>query len=105
VASARTALEQLVSQYPTSDLAADAQFLIAESYATEGNTVAADSGYAAVIAKYPKTPNAPRALFKHALILERSGKVAEAKAAFQKVIADYPNSDEAVLAKDHVRDE
>jgi tol-pal system protein YbgF len=102
-ATARAGFEELLRLYPTSELAPDAQFNIAESYAQESNIPQADSGYVAVVTKYPKAPAASRALYKHALILERAGKAAEAKAAFERVIKEYPNSDEATLAKDHIR--
>ncbi len=65
---------------------------------------AADSSYQLVVARYPTSPRAATALYKHAFILEASGKTDAAKTAFQDVVSKYPQSDEAVLAKDRLRE-
>ena len=102
--AARAGFQDLLRQYPNADLAPDAHFELAEVDAREGNKAAADSGYLDVVARYPTSARAPTALFKHAAALEAAGKTAAAKAAYQDVIRKYPRSDEAVLAKDRLRD-
>lgn len=102
--AARSGFQDLLRQYPNADISADAQFYLAETYAKEGNMAAADTGYQNVVARYPTSPRAPTALFKHATALEAAGKVSAAKSAYQDVIKKYPRSDEAVLAKDRLRD-
>jgi len=101
--AARSGFRDLLRQYPNADVAADAQFYLAETYANEGNMAAADSGYQAVVAKYPTSARASTALYKHGVVLQAGGNVQAAKAAFQEVIAKYPRSDESVLAKDRLR--
>jgi tol-pal system protein YbgF len=101
--AARAGFSDLLRQYPTADVAADAQFYLAETYANEGNMAAADSGYQAVVTKYPTSARASTALYKHGVVLQAAGNVQAAKAAFQEVIAKYPRSDESVLAKDRLR--
>jgi tol-pal system protein YbgF len=101
--AARTALQDLLRQYPTSDVAPDAQFYVAETFAKERDTVAADSGYRLVVQRFPTSDRAPQALFKHALVLQAQHKVQAARAAFEEVVSKYPRSDEAVLAKDRLR--
>jgi tol-pal system protein YbgF len=101
--AARTALQDLLRQYPTADVAADAQFYVAETFAKERDTAAADSGYRLVVQRYPASDRAPQALFKHALVLQSQHKVQAARAAYEEVISKYPRSDEAVLAKDRLR--
>jgi tol-pal system protein YbgF len=101
--AARAGFGDLLRQYPTADVAPDAQFYLAETYANEGNMAAADSGYQAVVAKYPTSARASTALYKHGVVLQAAGNVQAAKAAFQEVIAKYPRSDESVLAKDRLR--
>jgi tol-pal system protein YbgF len=102
--TARAGFQDLLQKYPNTDVAPDAQFYIADSYAQEGNMAAADSGYLLVVARYPTSPRAATALYKHGLSQETGGKVADARTAFTTVISKYPQSDEAVLAKDRLRE-
>ncbi|HWZ60890.1 MAG TPA: tetratricopeptide repeat protein [Gemmatimonadaceae bacterium] len=101
--AARTALLDLLRQYPNADVAADAQFYVAETFAKEHDTAAADSGYRLVAQRFPASSRASQALFKHALVLQAQHKVQAARAAYEEVIKKYPRSDEAVLAKDRLR--
>jgi tol-pal system protein YbgF len=101
--AARAGFEDLVRRYPTSDLAPEAQFYIAESYAAERNMTAADSAYAAVAERYPDSPRAPTALFKYALSLQRAGRLAQARQTLDRIVQKYPRSDEAELARDRLR--
>ena len=103
--AARTAFQQLLQQYPTADVAPDAEYFLGEAYALEKNGAAADSAYMTAFTKYPQAPRAPSALYKHALYLESTGKAAAARAAFQQLVQKYPRSDEAALASDHLRGE
>lgn len=102
--AARAGFQDLLRRYPNADVAADAQFYLAETYAQEGNSAAADSGYQTVASRYPTSPRAPTALFKHAVVMEAAGKSQAARAAYQDVMRKYPRSDEAVLAKERLRD-
>jgi tol-pal system protein YbgF len=101
--SARTVLEDLLRNYPTSELAPDAQLRIAESYAAENNVPAADSAFTLVATNHPKSPRAATALYKLGLSQARQGKRVEAKATMAKVARDYPASDEADLANEWLR--
>ncbi len=101
--SARTAFQDLLDRFPKSDIAADAQYSIGDSYAAEANTKAADSTYAIVVAKYPKSPRAPAALYKRAIAAATSGKDGDARKLFNEVIKKYGSSDEAVLAKERLQ--
>jgi len=101
--AARAGFQDLVRRYPTSDMAPEAQFYIAESYAAERNMTAADSAYAAVAERYPNSPRAPTALFKYGLSLERAGRLAQARQTFDTIVRKYPRSDEAELARDRLR--
>ena len=101
--AARAGFQDLLRQYPTSDVAPEAQFYIAQSYETEGSVAQADSAYALVVSRYPQSSRAPSALYKRALALQTQGKVQGARAALDQVIRQYPRSDEAVLARDRLR--
>ena len=102
--AAQAGFEDLLRQYPNADVAADAQFYLAETYADEKDMGAADSGYQAVVARYPTSPRAPTAMYKHAGVLEAAGETAAARRAYQDVVRKYPRSDEAVLAQDRLRE-
>jgi tol-pal system protein YbgF len=101
--TARSGFQELLAQYPNSDLAPDAQYYIGETLQAEGNTAAADSVFSVVVAKYPSAPRAATALYKHGLFLQKAKRDREARQAFQAVIDKYPRSDEASLAKEQHR--
>lgn len=101
--AARTGLQTLLQQYPTSDLVPDAQFYLGEAYHQEGNAAAADSAYAAVVAGHPNSPRAPTALYKRALGMEEKGNIVGARGLLNDLVTRYPRSDEAALAKERLR--
>ena len=101
--TARSGFQDLLGQYPTSDLAPDAQYYIGETLQAEGNTAAADSVFSVVVTKYPNAPRAATALYKHGLFLQKAKRDREARQAFQTVIDKYPRSDEAALAREQLR--
>jgi tol-pal system protein YbgF len=101
--AAQTALQTLLQQYPTADIAPDAQFYLGEAYRAEGNPAAADTAYSVVLQKYPNSPRAPTALYKRALYMEQQGNLTGARAALNQLIQKYPSSDEAALAQEHLR--
>ena len=101
--AARDALTELLTRYPTSDVAPDAQFFIAESFAAERNAEAADSAYAAVVTRYPTSGRAATALYKRARQRQDSGRTREARDLFNEVIRRYPRSDEAELSREALR--
>ncbi len=102
-AAARAAFQDLVAKYPTSSLAADAEFFIGETYAAEGNNTAADSAYARVTVKYPRAPRAATALYKRAVAAQTEGRNRAADQLYQELIRKYPASDEAALARERSR--
>lgn len=99
----RSALSDLLKRYPDSELAPDAQFLIAESYAAEKKNAPADSAYAAVVSKYPDSPRAPTALYKRGVMAQSARRTTTAKRLYNELIQKYPSSDEAELARERLR--
>ena len=75
----------------------------AETYASEGNAVAADSAYATVASTYPTSQRAPTALYKRAIALQAAGQTANARALLESVVTRFPRSDEAALARERLR--
>jgi len=101
--AARGAFSDLLKRYPESELAADAQFYIAESYAAEGSSASADTAYAAVVSKYGESPRAPTALYKRGVLAQAAGRTTTARRLYNDLIRRYPNSDEAELARERLR--
>ncbi|MBI2407222.1 MAG: tetratricopeptide repeat protein [Gemmatimonadetes bacterium] len=102
--AARAAFSDLLTQYPTSDLAPEAQYWIAEAYASAGSAVEADSVFALVADKYPTSERAPVAIYKRAVALKVAGQTRQARLLLQQVIDKYPKSEAATLASALLRD-
>ena len=102
-ATARIYFQELLTNYPTSDYAPDAQFWIAESFAKEKNLPAADAAYAAVVSAHPTSAKAPTALYKRAQLVLQQGNTQQARQLLEQVIARYPRSDEAELAAEQLK--
>ena len=100
--SARAAFQDLLRQYPQSDVAGDAQFYIAESYAAEGKAAQADSVYAIVVASHGTSSRAATALYKRGVAAETAGRPTDARTFYEGVVSQYPRSDEAALARDRL---
>jgi len=101
--AARQAFNDLLAKYPKSDLAGDAQFYVAETYAAEGNAAAADSVYTIVSTKYSRSSRAATALYKRGVAAQTADDAATAKKIYAELIKKYPRSDEAALARDRVK--
>ncbi len=101
--TARMYFQELLTNYPTSDYAPDAQFWIAESYAKEKNLAAADAAYAAVASVHPTSEKAPTALYKRAQLAVQQSNIPQARQLLEQVIARYPRSIEAELAADQLK--
>jgi len=102
--AARAAFSDLLTQYPTSDLAPEAQYWIAEAYASAGSAVEADSVFALVAEKYPNSERAPVAIYKRAVALKVAGQTRQARTLLQQVLDKYPKSEAATLAAALLRD-
>lgn len=101
--AARAAFSDLLKRYPDSELAADAQFYIAESLAAESKVAAADTAYANVVSKYAESPRAPTALYKRGVLAQSARRTTAARRLYNDLIQKYPSSDEAELARERLR--
>ncbi|HEY7898418.1 MAG: tetratricopeptide repeat protein [Gemmatimonadales bacterium] len=102
-AAARQAFQDLITKYPKADVAPDAEFYIAETYAADKNMSAADSVYAQVASQYSGSPRAATAIYKRAVAALGAGHDSKARDLFNQLIKKYPRSDEAALARDRVK--
>ncbi len=101
--AARAAFADFLAKYPESELAADAQFYLAEALSAEGKTSAADTAYATVVKKYPQSLRAATAMYKRGVAQQKGGKTATARKTFNDLIKMFPESDEAALARERLR--
>ncbi|MGQ9859070.1 MAG: tol-pal system protein YbgF [Thermodesulfobacteriota bacterium] len=102
-AKAREEFQALLSRFPESNLADNAQFWVGESYFREGNFKQAILEYEKVISQYPKSSKVPAALFKQGMAFEKLGDLESARYLYTKVTKDYPDSDQARMAEVRLR--
>lgn len=97
--TARAGLDEFLQQYPAHELAPDAQYYRAETYAETNDDDQALAEYARVLELYPNSRRAPTALYKSGQIELRRGNQEDARTFFNRVIQGYPGSDEVELAR------
>jgi len=97
--TARSGLDEFLGRYPSHELAPDAQYYRAETYAEEGEAETALAEYARVLELYPNSRRAPTALYKSGRIELERGNTDDARTYFNRVIQGYPGSDEVELAR------
>lgn len=101
--TARSGLQEFLSSYPEHELAPDARFYVAESFAETGDPDRALEGYSRVVELFPNSRRAASALYKSGLLELERGNLEDARVYFSRVVNGYPNSDEAGLARDQLR--
>ena len=97
--TARAALDEFLTRFPNDELAPDAQYFRAETFAEEGDAATALDEYARVLELYPNSRRAPTALYKSGLLELRRGNADDARTFFNRVVQGYPDSDEFELAR------
>lgn len=97
------AFGQFLRDYPSSHLAPNAQYWMAEaSYVRQDNTSALPA-FKKVVEQYPDSGKVPGALLKIGYILGAQGNKAEAEAYLKKVITEYPASPSAGMARQRLK--
>jgi tol-pal system protein YbgF len=95
---------QYVETYPTSEMADNAQFWIAECLYAKKKLDEAVVEYDKVVVQFPKGDRVPAARYKKGLVLMEQGQPEAARAEFQAIIRLFPRSNEAVLARQQLGD-
>ena len=95
--SARKEFGLLLDNYPSSPLADDAQYYIAETYFNEKWFEKAILEYQLVIEKYREGNRRPSAYFKQGLAFENIGDSTNAKVRYKELVQLYPDSNEAKI--------
>jgi len=96
---ARKVFQELISQYPQSVNADNAQFWLGETYYRERLYEQAILEYQTVIEKYPKGNKIKAALLKQGFSFFNIGDKANSRLILQELINKYPDSEEAKIAK------
>jgi tol-pal system protein YbgF len=94
-----TGFDALLKAFPTSTAAAEAQFLVGESYWQEKKTAEAIAAYSAVIQNHPKSSFVSEAYYKRGVAQEAAGQPDAARASFEAAIKNYPDTPAATLSQ------
>jgi len=87
---------------PTSDLADNAQYGIAECFFAQAVFDTAEVEYARVETQFPTGDKVPAALYKLALCRDRLGRTSAARKTLEDLVKRYPNAGEAQLARERL---
>jgi tol-pal system protein YbgF len=94
---------EVVTNYPTGELASNAQFWIGESYYTKGDLEGAVTAYRKVLSDWPLSRKAPDAMVKLGFSLSDLRRNAEARNMLEDVVRKYPGTPAAQLASDRLK--
>jgi len=98
-----TSFREVVTNYPTGDLASNAQFWIGESYYTKGDLESAITAYRKVLADWPDSRKAPDAMVKLGFSQSDLKRTGEARTTLEEVVRKYPGTNAAQLAADRLK--
>ncbi len=101
--AARASLREYLAAAPGGNEAADAMFLVADSYFKEKFYEEAILEYQNTIETWPDSPRIPLCQLNQAIALLKIGKPNEASLFFESLIEAYPDSSEAATAKEHLK--
>jgi tol-pal system protein YbgF len=91
--------QQLLQEYPTSELADDAQYYIGYSHLSQRRYPEAIKAFSDLVRTYPTGDKVPEAYFDLGQAHNGNGDVEAARTAWQTVITQFPTSNSAIIAK------
>ena len=94
---------EVVTNYPTGELASNAQFWMGESYYTKGDLESAVVAYRKVLADWPAARKAPDAMVKLGFSLSDLKRTGEARSTLEEVVRKFPGTPSAQLAADRLK--
>jgi tol-pal system protein YbgF len=97
-AEAGAAFETFLEQFPTSPLADNAQYWLAQSHYVQRQFNVALPEFQKVIEKYPQSSKLPDALLKVGYCQSELGNKSAARTALQQVMKQFPDTTAARLA-------
>lgn len=96
--------QQYLTYFPTTELAASAQYYIGEISYTRGDFKAAADAFDAVLERYPNNPKTPDAHYMKGMALARNGERTKAVQELRSLIQTNPNSEQARKAAQALND-
>jgi tol-pal system protein YbgF len=101
---AREIFTKFLEQYPQHDLAANAHYWIGETHYSEKSYEPAILAFQDVIKNYPTKDKVPAAMFKQAMAFKAINDNKSAKYVLKKLGEAFPKSDEAIKAKELLKE-
>jgi tol-pal system protein YbgF len=101
---ARQEFGDFLKNFPSSDLAGNAQFYLGEISYAQGDYPNAMAAYDLVLVNYPKSFKIAAASLKKGEAMLATGQKASALRQFRTVVSKFPGTDEARRAEAHVRE-
>lgn len=101
---ARGIFTKFLEQYPQHDLAANAQYWIGETYYSEKSYEPAILAFQEVIKNFPTKDKVPAAMLKQAMAFNAIKDTKSARYVLKKLGETYPKSDEAIKAKELLKE-
>jgi tol-pal system protein YbgF len=101
-ATAVTGFEALLRTFPTSEAAAEAQFMLGLTYVQQKRHADAVIAYNATIQKFPRSTFVPEAYYQRGKAQESLGQLDAARASYEQLVKSYPDTSSAGLAKQAV---
>jgi tol-pal system protein YbgF len=98
-ASAISGFEALLRTFPRTEAAAEAQYLLGETYSLQKRWLDAANAYTAAIQNFPRTAWVPESYYKRGKALESLGQTDGARASYEQLLKTYPDTPSAGLAK------
>lgn len=96
---AEAGFRRFLAEHPTSDLADNAQFWLAESALRRGEIAAAMTGFRAVVENYPEANKVPDALLKVGACLALLGEAESAATVYRELLERFPATAAAETAR------
>jgi tol-pal system protein YbgF len=100
---ARQGFIEYLKAFPTSDLAVNAQYWLAECYYSIEQYPAALTEFQKVVDQYPTSDKLTAAVYKAGRCYEALSDTAKAVSEYELLIQKYPNSPEARLAEENLK--
>jgi tol-pal system protein YbgF len=98
-ATAVTGFEALLRTFPASEAAAEAQFMLGETFSQQKRYGDAVNAYTATIQKFPRSTWVSEAYYKRGKAQESLGQPEAARASYEQLLKTYPDTPSAGLAK------
>ncbi len=99
VAAAEEGFQRFLAENPTSDLADNAQFWLAESALRRTDVDTALAGFRAVVENYPEGNKLPDALLKVGACLALLGEAESAATVYRELLTRFPETAAAEIAR------